>query len=250
MATTASTTTVMTASESSTSRTAPGVSAPVSACAASRDWAPRRRFSSRIHSVPSAWMPKPPTWISSRIVACPSGVQYVAVSTTASPVTQLALVAVNSATFRGVSPPPARIPGSMSRAVPRVMSTRNETVTVRAGGRRSRPDCRARVRATTSESRMSDHSSAFARWSATSSRWPRFRRRRGSLWIRRRGTSAKAMQPRARHARRGPAPRRSRSPAVLGAAAAGRPDRAARRPRRAGHALWRMPVPAALRWGA
>ena len=55
---------VTAASASSTRRTSPGVRAPVSVIAAIRDLAPTRRLSSRIHSVPSAWMPKPPIWIS------------------------------------------------------------------------------------------------------------------------------------------------------------------------------------------
>lgn len=53
----------------------------------------------------NAMMPRPPSWISSRMKAWPSGVKYVAVSTTMSPVTHAALVDVNSASSQDSGSP-------------------------------------------------------------------------------------------------------------------------------------------------
>ena len=63
-------------------------------------------------------IPKPPTWISSRMTTWPKPLQYVAVSTVIRPVTQTALVAVNSAVTSGAPSSPARDTGSISSSVP------------------------------------------------------------------------------------------------------------------------------------
>ena len=48
--------------------------------------------------------PKPPTWIRTRITACPNTVNWVQVSRTTRPVTQVALVAVNMASITRIRP--------------------------------------------------------------------------------------------------------------------------------------------------
>ena len=61
--------------------------------------------------------PRPPTWISSRITACPKYENCVQVSHTTRPVTQVALVAVNMAS--STSSLPWRLAmGRLSRKVP------------------------------------------------------------------------------------------------------------------------------------
>ena len=63
-------------------------------------------------------IPKPPTWMRSKITACPNPDQYVPVSTVARPVTQTAEVAVNSASSNGALSPVALDQGNISRPVP------------------------------------------------------------------------------------------------------------------------------------
>ena len=72
-------------------------------------------------------------------------------STTARPVTQLALTEVKSAVPGLAEPGPACMIGSMSRSVPVAHSTAKDRVIVRAGERRAIRDCLARLRARTSE---------------------------------------------------------------------------------------------------
>ncbi|MPM90830.1 hypothetical protein SDC9_137952 [bioreactor metagenome] len=61
--------------------------------------------------------PNPPTWMSSRITACPKRVKYVPVSATTKPVTQEADVAVKKASKKGMGAP-VEDAGSIKRAVP------------------------------------------------------------------------------------------------------------------------------------
>ena len=64
-------------------------------------------------------------------------------STTARPVTQVALTEVNSATAGLAEPGPARIIGSISSSVPRPHRTAKDTVMERAGERRAIRACLA-----------------------------------------------------------------------------------------------------------
>ena len=73
-------------------------------------------------------------------------------STTARPVTQLALTDVKRATPGLADPGPARMIGSMSRSAPSAHRMANDKVIVRAGERRTIRACLALVRARTSES--------------------------------------------------------------------------------------------------
>ena len=77
-----------------------------------------RCFTSREKSVAMVIKPRPPIWMSTSITAWPKNVQYVPVSTTTSPVTQLALVAVKSAGTKPVTVPDFDEMGSISNSVP------------------------------------------------------------------------------------------------------------------------------------
>jgi hypothetical protein len=90
----------------------------VSAAAVSRVRSPILRDRSNPTSDASVMIPKPPTWISSRMTACPNPLQYVGVSTVTNPVTHTALVAVKSAVTSGAPSGPIRDTGSISSSVP------------------------------------------------------------------------------------------------------------------------------------
>ena len=62
--------------------------------------------------------PMPPTWISRRITPCPKGDQNSAVSWITRPVTQVAEVAVNSASRKGTRSPDWVATGRLSRQAP------------------------------------------------------------------------------------------------------------------------------------
>ena len=62
--------------------------------------------------------PMPPIWIIKRITACPKRDQYLCVSCTTSPVTQVAEVAVNKASAKGVTSPLLDETGSISKILP------------------------------------------------------------------------------------------------------------------------------------
>ena len=82
--------------------------------------------------------PSPPTWISVRMTACPNSVQWLQVSYTTSPVTQVAEVAVNSALRKGTDPPSRLAAGSINRPVPaRIMSKNPSAMTCAGEMRRS-----------------------------------------------------------------------------------------------------------------
>ena len=67
--------------------------------------------------------PSPPTRMSAQITACPAKLQYTGVSTTTSPVTVTADVAVKSASMKGVHSPVVLANGKRSSAAPKL--TRN-----------------------------------------------------------------------------------------------------------------------------
>lgn len=120
---------------------APGVF--VSVLASIRDRTERRRASTRPTSAAKSMMPKPPSWISARITTLPKGLQKTAVSTTTSPVTQTAEVAVNRASIGGVQVPSLDEIGSMSSSVPAMITAPNPAAMTWAGARlRRRPAAR------------------------------------------------------------------------------------------------------------
>ena len=75
----------------------------------------------------------PPNWISIRITTCPLKVKQADVLTTESPVIQLALVAVKSASIKEI--PLVVMRGIISRIVPMDMRKRNDP-TINMGGLR------------------------------------------------------------------------------------------------------------------
>ena len=76
----------------------------------------RRRMMAR--KIPMLMKPSPPSWIMIRIITWPNRLHWVQVSTTTSPVTQVALVAVNRQ-FKNGSDCPSRLAiGSMRSSVP------------------------------------------------------------------------------------------------------------------------------------
>ncbi len=77
-------------------------------------------------------MPKPPTWMSPRITACPKGVQKVAVSTTTSPVRHTAEVAVKIPSRGGTEPSPRVEMGRERRTAPITINSKNEPAVNRA----------------------------------------------------------------------------------------------------------------------
>jgi len=72
-------------------------------------------------------------------MACPRPLQYTGVSTTASPVTQVADVAVNRAVMGGAPPPPREAAGIMSSSVPMVIVAAKVTTMYWAGCRSLAP---------------------------------------------------------------------------------------------------------------
>ena len=97
----------------------------VSAAAINRERRPRRREISNPTSEARVMMPKPPTWIIAAMATWPKPDQYTGVSTTISPVTHTALVAVNKAVSSGAEPGPSRAIGSINRPVPTATATAN-----------------------------------------------------------------------------------------------------------------------------
>ncbi len=125
---------VKSATRRTTSITLPSCRPPSDSCTTTRSRSevrrPRKRAS---RSVEPAMMPKPPAWIRSRMTIWPNGLQCVAVSSTVSPVTQAALVAVKSASIGRVAMPLAAAIGSMRSAVPTAMRTTKRRRSERAG---------------------------------------------------------------------------------------------------------------------
>ena len=125
-----------------TPRTSPRTSSSpkllTSAAAVMRDRRDILRMTARPITEANVMMPKPPTWIRARMMTWPNGVQYVAVSTTVSPVTQTADVAVKAAIRNGVPPGPGVEIGIMSSTVPTRMAPANPATTTCAGCSRAR----------------------------------------------------------------------------------------------------------------
>ena len=74
--------------------------------------------------------PRPPTWISARIITCPKYDQYVAVSTTTRPVTHTADVAVKRAVPNDVNSPLLAEMGSMSSSAPSTMTMTKPSIII------------------------------------------------------------------------------------------------------------------------
>ena len=79
--------------------------------------------------------PSPPAWIRAMIATCPNGLQWVAVSTTTSPVTHTADVAVNRAVIGSVQVPAVEAIGSIRIPVPIAIRTRNPSARTTSGRR-------------------------------------------------------------------------------------------------------------------
>jgi hypothetical protein len=65
--------------------------------------------------------PRPPTRISTQMMACPAVLQYTGVSTTVSPVTVAAEAAVKRETIKGVHSPVVLAKGKSNKPVPIAM---------------------------------------------------------------------------------------------------------------------------------
>ena len=76
--------------------------------------------------------PRPPIWMSVRMIAWPNLVKWLPVSTTMRPVTHTADVAVNSESI-GVMCPPTVARGVANSRAPTTIMSRNDAITVRAG---------------------------------------------------------------------------------------------------------------------
>lgn len=81
----------------------------------------------------SDMMPKPPSWMSARMTHWPKCVQYEPVSSTMSPVSDTAEVAVKNAGRNGVQCGTCAEMGNMSNSVPVKMRAINPTAVSRAG---------------------------------------------------------------------------------------------------------------------
>lgn len=105
--------------------TSPTASAWVSVCSKSLDLSRICLLTSNPNKVAAVIMPKPPNWNNTINTTSPVVDQWVAVSTTTSPVTHTADVAVNKAVKKDVSGTPgARDTGSISKTVPSAMAAR------------------------------------------------------------------------------------------------------------------------------
>ena len=85
-------------------------------------------------AMPTEVMPSPPIWISSASTTCPNRVRVSAASTTTSPVTQTALVAVNSESSGVKVCPGLTEQGSNSSPAPSRMTSANPAAIMRPGG--------------------------------------------------------------------------------------------------------------------
>ena len=77
--------------------------------------------------------PKPPIWISARIINWPKTFHLAKVSNTVRPVTHVALVAVKNASIKFVALPPFAAAGNVSRKLPKII-TAAKLITVKRIG--------------------------------------------------------------------------------------------------------------------
>ena len=102
-------------------------------CITQRSFRPIRRPASMEMATATVTTPMPPIWISRMITAWPNPDQYSDVSCTTRPVTQVAEVAVNSASKKE-APCPSRVEmGSVSSSAPARISRANPIRMIRAG---------------------------------------------------------------------------------------------------------------------
>lgn len=80
--------------------------------------------------------PRPPIWTHANITSCPKTEKWVPVSTTASPVTQVAETAVKKASVSSMDSPVVVATGSASRKVPAKMTSAKLRMTICVGLRR------------------------------------------------------------------------------------------------------------------
>ena len=93
-----------------------------------------RRPATNASPMPMDATPRPPICIKIAMTACPNRLNVSPVSTTTSPVTQTALVAVNSASSGPTCAPGCTANGSISSAAPSKISSAKPTAMMRAGG--------------------------------------------------------------------------------------------------------------------
>ena len=106
-------------------RPCPTCGAEMESCIALRCQRPIFLPDNLIMARPMVTTPMPPIWISRRITPCPNADQYVAVSFTTSPVTQVEETAVNIASGNGVAHRCCDDIGSISNDVPRRIRQKN-----------------------------------------------------------------------------------------------------------------------------
>ena len=99
--------------------------APTGSRSAKRSERVKRRPIAMIRIMPAVMIPSPPIYIRPVITNCPKPVQYVALSTITSPVTQAADVAVKKATSKGALPEAEVEIGRESITVPMPMRSAN-----------------------------------------------------------------------------------------------------------------------------
>lgn len=83
-----------------------------------------RRDREKMMRLVRVMMPRPPTWMSPRMATSPKALQWLGVSTTASPVMQSADMAVKAATQKPAGSPDSVAAGDMSSSVPTAHPTR------------------------------------------------------------------------------------------------------------------------------
>ncbi len=128
-ATTSWTARVTSARPISTCRRSPRLSTLRSVLATSCRRRPSRLERSITSSDATVMKPSPPIWMSARMTPWPKPLQWVPVSTTASPVTHTAEVAVKNASRVEVERPDAVENGSARSAAPTVMTVTNPVTT-------------------------------------------------------------------------------------------------------------------------
>ena len=101
----------------------------------SMDWCfiPKPFLENIANNVAKEMMLRPPNWISIIKTMCPFCVKYVAVSTTINPVTQQALIDVNSASKKGIIWTSLVISGIISKPAPTAMSNMKERISSLGG---------------------------------------------------------------------------------------------------------------------
>ena len=137
---------VVTTTICSRSRTSPS-SVPMFCCAKTLPPRPTVRVTARASSSAIVTIPRPPTWIATRMTTLPNGDQYVAVSTLVRPVTVTADAAVNTASCHGVHLPSADAMGRRSSTEKNAAAAAKISTAARDGDRRTNRPMRCEIEA-------------------------------------------------------------------------------------------------------